>query len=29
MMCERFGQEYREYMQRTGNVLPWVGLRQA
>ena len=26
MMCEHFGQEYREYMQRTGRVAPRVGL---
>jgi protein-S-isoprenylcysteine O-methyltransferase Ste14 len=26
MMCEHFGQEYREYMQRSGSVVPWVGL---
>ena len=28
MMCEHFGQEYREYMRRTGSVVPWLGLNR-
>lgn len=26
MMCEYFGQEYRDYIKRTGGVVPWIAI---
>ena len=27
LMCEKFGEPYRDYMRRTGRLLPWIGSR--